>query len=145
LETLVATLTGPDGLEWTLKRLLLPVGMQAPGLADIIGKGTFPASPNPQAPRLAIVGVTGPGPFGGVFVFLFGLPLLPLVLLLRALRWLPWTIEAKARPWGRGVPPIVHHYEIRGRVEADRALGDLAAALLRGDGAPVIAGALRVD
>jgi hypothetical protein len=139
------TVTGPDGLEWTVKRLLLPVGMQAPGLADIIGKGTLPAAPNKQAPRLATVGVTGPGPFGGVFIFLLGLPLIPFVLALRALRWLPWTIEAKTYPWGRRVPPVILHYEIDGRAEADRAIADLVAGLMRGDGAPVVAGALRVD
>ena len=72
------------------------------------------------------------------------LPFLPLVLLLRALRLLPWTIEARTYPWGKRFPPVVHAYEVRGREEADRAVRDLADGLARGDGAPVVPGAERV-
>ena len=59
----------------------------------------------------------------------------------RRFRLLPWTVEARTYPWGRRFPPIVLSYEIRGHEDALRALEELVAALARGDGAPVIAGA----
>jgi hypothetical protein len=84
-----------------------------------------------------------PLPLG--FVLLpVALPFLPLVLLLRVLRLLPWTLEARTYPWGRRVPPVVLEYEVRGREEAELALRELAARLARGDGAPVVPGAERV-
>jgi hypothetical protein len=49
---------------------------------------------------------TGPVPLGFLLVPLM-LPLVPVVLLLRRLRLLPRTIEARAHPWGRRYPPIV--------------------------------------
>ena len=65
-------------------------------------------------------------------------------LLFRSLRLLPWTLEARTYPWGRRFPPIVFAYEVRGREETELALADLAAALVRGDGAPAVAGAERI-
>lgn len=58
---------------------------------------------------------------------------------------LPWTVEARAYPWGRRYPPIVFSYEVRGAAESLRALELLAESLARGDGAPLIAGAEAVD
>ena len=81
---------------------------------------------------------------GGRTLLPFVLPFLPLVLLLRWLRLLPWTIEARTYPWGKKFPPIVHAYEVRGRDEARRAMRDPAAALERGDGAPAVPGTERV-
>jgi hypothetical protein len=86
------------------------------------------------------VGVTGPLPLGALLSLLL-LPLLPLVLVLRYMRIVRWTIEARAYPWGRRYPPVVLSYAIRGHDEAMRAVEDLANALERGDGAPVLAGA----
>jgi hypothetical protein len=51
---------------------------------------------------------------GAVF-FVVMLPFLPIVLGLRALRVTPWTIEATSRPWGRRGPPVVMHWQIRGK------------------------------
>jgi hypothetical protein len=45
---------------------------------------------------------------------------------------------------GQALSPIVLAYEVRGKEEAEYALRDLAAALERGDGAPVVPGAERV-
>jgi hypothetical protein len=91
----------------------------------------------------AVVAPTGPLPLGFLLVAAM-LPFLPVVLLLRRLRLLPWTVEARAYPWGRRYPSVVHSYEIRGHREALRAVGQLADAVVRGDGAPVIGGAERV-
>lgn len=88
----------------------------------------------------AIGAPTGPAPLGFLLVPL-ALPFLPIVLLLRWRRLLPWTVEARAYPWGRRFPPIVFSYEIRGYADAGLAVHDLAAALERGEGAPVIPGA----
>jgi hypothetical protein len=54
---------------------------------------------------------------------------------------LPWTVEARTRPWGKRYPPIVFSYEIRGHAEALRAVRQLEDALERGDGAPKLDGA----
>jgi hypothetical protein len=56
---------------------------------------------------------------------------------------LAWTIEACTYPWGRRIPPMVLEYQVRGREESVRVLGDLAAALERGDGGPAVPGAER--
>jgi hypothetical protein len=71
------------------------------------------------------------------------LPLVPIALLLRRWRVLPWTIEARAHPWGRRYPPIVLTYLLRGGEESRRAFGQLVEALARGEGAPVVDGAER--
>lgn len=123
--------TGPNGLTWTVRRRLFSVGMlphsgkAALGSADLFFESGVP-------------------PVAGVFLMPFVLPFLPLVLVLRMLRLLPWTIEARTYPWGKKRPPIVHAYEVRGRDEAERAMRDLAAALAGSNGAPVVPGAERV-
>jgi len=123
--------TGQDGLEWTVRRLLLPFAMR-PHLASAI----MDLSPPDREVAAAL-------PLGFVVVPIL-LPFLPVVLLFRVLRLLPWTIEARTYPWGRRFPPIVFAYEVRGRDETEVSLKDLAAALERGDGAPVVFGAERV-
>jgi hypothetical protein len=85
---------------------------------------------------------TGPLPLGFLLVPLV-LPLVPLVLLLRRMRLLPWTIEARTHPWGRRYPPIVLTYLVRGGEESRRAFGQLVEALARGERALVIDGAER--
>jgi hypothetical protein len=80
----------------------------------------------------------------GVLLVGLALPFLPLVLLLRVLHVLPWTVEARTYPWGRRNPPIVLAYEVRGRDEAAAAIAELAAALARGSGGPVLPGCERV-
>jgi len=135
--------TGPSGLKWTVKRLILPVGMRALGPIDVLDAATPRRTVVEGVPGRvpdAVMAATGPLPLSMLFVPLT-LPLLPFVLLARRLRWLPWTVEARAHPWGRRYPPIVHSYAIRGGDESLRVLEQLAEALARGDGAPVIAGA----
>jgi hypothetical protein len=123
--------TGPDGLEWTVRRLLLPSAMRPYTPSAMIDL----SHPNRET--------TGALPLGFVVVPIL-LPFLPLVLLGRALRLLPWTIEARTYPWGKRFPAIVLAYEIRGREETKLALKHLAAALERGDGGPAVQGAERV-
>src|SRR5213079_1453592 len=77
---------------------------------------------------------TAPLPLGFLLVPL----VLPLVLLLRRMLLLPWTIEARTHPWGRRYPPVVWTYLIRGGEESRRAFSQLVEALARGEGAPVI-------
>jgi hypothetical protein len=134
--------TGPDGLEWKVKLVFLSAGMRPPTPADLVDIGTPRRTHVDGVGRIpdAVVGVTGPVPLGALLLVLT-LPFLPIVLALRWLRVLPWTIEARTYPWGKRHPPIVLSYEIRGRDEALRALDELAAALVRGDGAPLIPGA----
>ena len=103
------TVDAPNGLRWTVKRLIVPTGMRPLTRTDMLDVAT---------PRRTVVdGVsrqvpdaygawTGPLPLGFLLVPLL-LPLVPLVLLLRRMRLLPWTIEARAHPWGRRYPPIV--------------------------------------
>jgi hypothetical protein len=88
----------------------------------------------------AIGGPTGPLPLAFLLVPL-ALPLVPFAILLRRVRLLPWTIEARTYPWGRRYPPIVLTYEVRGRDETRRAFVQLVERLAHGDGAPVIDGA----
>ena len=122
---------GPDGLEWTVRRLLLPFAMRPYPPSEMIELS------HPDREAAAAL------PLGFVVVPIL-LPFLPLVLLCRALRLLPWTIEARTYPWGKRFPPIVLAYEVRGREETKLALNDLAAALERGDGAPAVQGAERI-
>ena len=123
--------TGPSGLTWTVRRLVFPVAMLPHSSKEMLG-------------FTDLCFESGAPPVAGVLLLPFVLPFLPLVLLLRWLRLLPWTIEARTYPWGKKFPPIVHAYEVRGRDEAKRAMRDLAAALARGDGAPAVPGAERV-
>lgn len=140
------TVVAPDGLVWTVKRLIVPTGMRSLSRTEILDAAT------PR--RTTVDGVshqvpdaygawTGPLPLGFVFVPLM-LPLVPFALLLRRLRLLPWTIEARTYPWGRRHPPVVLTYAVRGGAETRRAFGRLVAALASGDGAPVIDGTEKV-
>jgi hypothetical protein len=123
--------TGPTGLTWTVRRLLFP-------------KAMLPHSSKVALGSAELFFESGVPPVAGVFLMPFVLPFLPLVLVLRMLRLLPWTIEARTYPWGKKRPPIVHAYEVRGKDEAERVMRDLAAALASSDGAPVIPGTERV-
>jgi hypothetical protein len=137
------TVDAPNGLRWKVKRLILPTGMRPLTRTDMLDVAT---------PRRTVVhGVsrqipdatsawTGPLPLGFLFVPLM-LPFVPFVLLFRRLRWLPWTIEARAHPWGRRYPPVVLTYAIRGGEETRRAFDQLVEALARGEGSPAIDGA----
>ena len=137
------TVDTPNGLRWTVKRLIVPTGMRSMTRTDML---------DAAAPRRTVVeGVpgqvqdafgapTGPLPLGFLLMPLV-LPLVPLVLLLRRLRLLPWTIEARTHPWGRRYPPVVLTYAVRGGEESRRVFGQLVEALAHGEGAPIIAGA----
>ncbi len=125
-----AEVIGPDGLHWRVRLLVLPSGMRPYRASELIAL----ADPS-----------NGWTPFPlGVLLAPLALPFLPLVLLLRRLRLLPWTVEARTYPWGRRYPPIVLTYEVRGREEAIAAVAELAAGLARGSGAPVLRGCERV-
>jgi hypothetical protein len=137
----------PNGLRWTVKRLIVPTGMRPLTRTDMLDaaapRRTNVDGMSRQVPD-AVLAPTGPLPLG-FLLFPLMLPLLPLVLLLRRVRWLPWTIEARTHPWGRRYPPVVLSYAIRGGVETRRAFGQLVEALERGEGAPVIAGAEKLS
>ena len=121
---------GPTDLHWDVRLLLLPSAMR----------------PHPPSEILALADpATGWTPLPlGILLAGLALPFLPLILLLRALRVLPWTVEARTYPWGRRRPPIVLAYEVRGRNEAAAAVAELAAELARGSGGPVLPGCERV-
>jgi hypothetical protein len=121
---------GPTDLHWQLRLLILPSGMR----------------PHPPSEMLALADpATGWTPLPlGVLLAVLALPFVPLILLLRSLRVLPWTVEARTYPWGRRHPPIVLAYEVRGHQEAVMAIAELAAALARGSGGPVLPGCERV-
>lgn len=125
-----AEVVGPTDLRWQVRRLILPSAMR----------------PHPPSEMLALADpATGWTPLPlGVLLAALALPFLPLVLLLRSLRVLPWTVEARTYPWGRRQPPIVLAYEVRGREEAEAAIAELAAALARGSGGPDLRGCERV-
>jgi len=131
----------PDGLTWRLRRLVVPMWMRP----------ITPASATIEYAEAARSGAMGAGRYAGPAV-LFGLiwsvaalPLLPGVLALRRLGVVPWTVEAKARPWGRRGPPIVLLYSVRRPAAVADVLDSLARALERGDGAPLVEGAERVE
>jgi hypothetical protein len=143
---MVRRVTGPTGLDWKIKRLVVPTGFLPLTRGDVLAAGT---------PRRTIVGgmdrqvqdavgaPTGPLPLGFLFIPLW-LPLIPIVLLLRKARIVSWTVEARAYPWGRRYPPIVLAYLVRGGDEAKAAVEELTAALARGDGAPELVGAVKI-
>ena len=137
------TVVDPSGLRWTVKRLIVPTGMRPLSRTEVLDAATPRRSTvegmSKQVPD-AVMAATGPLPLGFLFLPLL-LPLVPFVLLLRRLRWLPWTIEARSYPWGRRYPPIVLSYAVQGGDETKRAFDQLVEALARGDGAPVIDGA----
>jgi hypothetical protein len=137
------TVDAPNGLRWKVKRLIVPTGLRPLGGTEMLDvaspRRTVVAGLSRQVPD-AMGGVTGPIPLG-FLLFPFTLPLVPVALLLRRLRVLPWTIEARTHPWGRRYPPIVLTYAIRGGEETHRAFEQLVAALARGEGSPRIDGA----
>jgi hypothetical protein len=139
------TVLAPDGLRWTVKRLIVPTGMRPLSRTDLLDaaspRRTVVEGMSRQVPD-AVHAWTGPLPLG-VLLVPFALPLVPLALLLRRRRLLPWTIEARTYPWGRRYPPIVWTYAVRGGDETRRAFAQLVEALARGDGAPIIDGAER--
>jgi hypothetical protein len=134
------TVESPSGLRWTVRRLIVPNGLKPHTPTDMLDAATprgMHVDGVPGSVRDAIYAPTGPMPLA--FVFLpFALLLLPPVLLLRALRLLPWTVEARAYPWGRRYPPIVFSYEAVGRADIGRVMDEVVAALARGDGSPVV-------
>ena len=136
----------PNGLRWKVKRLIVPTGMRPLTGTEMLDaaspRRTVVHGMSRQIPD-AMGAWTGPIPLGFV-LFPLMLPLVPPVLFLRRVRLLPWTIEARAHPWGRRYPPIVLTYAIRGGDESRRAFGQLVEALARGDGAPVIDGTEKV-
>jgi hypothetical protein len=123
--------TGPDGLEWTVRRLLLPSAMRPYTGSEMIDLS------HPDREMACAL------PLGFIAVPIL-LPFLPLVLLCHALRLTPWTIEARTYPWGKRFPAIALVYAVRGRYETELAIKDLATALERGDGGPVVQGAERI-
>jgi hypothetical protein len=80
----------------------------------------------------------------GFVLAAFALPFVPVVMLLRALGLVSWTIEARCYPWGRRHPPIVFSYAVRHREHATAAMSELAAELARGKGNPVLSRAQRI-
>jgi hypothetical protein len=137
------TVVAPNGLRWTVKRLIVPTGMRPMSRTEMLDAAapqrTVVEGMSHQVPD-AMSAWTGPTPLGFLLVPLL-LPLVPLALLLRRVRLLPWTIEARTYPWGRRYPPMVLTYAVRGGEETGRAFGQLVEALARGDGAPIIEGA----
>jgi hypothetical protein len=122
----------PGGTSWTVKRLIVPMGMRPVGPSAAMGMQ--------DGVQLAL-----PQMLLGAVFFVVMLPFLPIVLGLRALRVTPWTIEATSRPWGRRGPPVVMHWQIRGRHEADAALASICEQFEQGAGAPAVAGAEHID
>ena len=139
------TVVDPSGLPWKVRRLVIPPAMRPPSCIDMLDAAT-PRRTVVDGARVqdSVHAPTGPVPLGVLFVPLM-LPLVPFALVLRRFRLLPWTVEARAYPWGRRYPPSVFSYEVRGGAEALSALDVLADAIARGDGAPTIPGADAVD
>lgn len=137
------TVVSPDGLRWTVKRLIVPTGMRPLTRTEILDaatpRRTVVEGMQRQVPD-AFGAWTGPLPLG-VLLFPVVAPFIPVALLLRRMRVLPWTIEARTYPWGRRYPPAVLTYAVRGADETRRAFDQLVAALARGEGAPAIDGA----
>jgi len=137
------SVAAPNGVRWTVKRLIVPTGMRPLSRTEILDaaapRRTVVDGMARQVPD-AIGAPTGPLPLAFLLVPL-ALPLVPFALLLRRMRVLPWTIEARTHPWGRRYPPVVLTYAVRGGDETRRAFDQLVEALARGDGAPVIDGA----
>ncbi len=136
----------PDGLRWIVKRLIVPTGFRPLTRTEMLDaaspRRTTVEGMSRQVPDAAL-GPTGPVPLGFLFLPL-ALPLIPPVLLLRRMRLLPWTIEARTFPWGRRQPPVVLTYLVRGDEESRRAFDQLVEALARGDGSPSIDGAEKI-
>jgi hypothetical protein len=137
------TVDAPNGLRWKVKRLIVPTGLRPLTRTEMLDaaspRRTVVEGMSRQVPD-AMGGPTGPLPLG-ILLVPFALPLVPVALLMRRLRVLPWTIKARTYPWGRRYPPIVLTYGVRGGTETRRAFEQLVAALARGDGGPVLDGA----
>jgi hypothetical protein len=84
-------------------------------------------------------------PFSLIIFLILVIPVMLVVLPLRYMRVLPWTIEAIAYPWGKGKGPGTgRRWRVKGRrAELNRAIDEIAAALERGEDNPRIAGAAR--
>lgn len=136
------TVVAPNGLTWKVKRLIVPTGLRPLTRTDILDvatpRRTVVEGMSRQVPD-AVGAWTGPLPLG-FLLFPLVLPLVPLALLLRRARLLPWTIEARTHPWGRRYPPVVLTYAVYGGAETRRAFAQLVEALARGEGSPVIDG-----
>lgn len=126
----------PNNLEWTVTRQLRsdwmrPLDFRAADEINRFGQGW------------------GFGPFALLFGLLWSvvtLPLLPVVIALRRRGRLAWTIRATARPWGRKGPPMILRYHVYGNgTNVDAVMSNLVTRLEAGDGAPVLAGADRID
>ncbi|MGZ4418956.1 MAG: hypothetical protein ACXVRV_12385 [Gaiellaceae bacterium] len=129
--------SAPNNLEWVVKRQVLADWMRPVGIS-----ANAPLHGDSYNARSGVGGVAVV--FGLVWMVLT-LPLLPFVLLLRSKGVTPWTITAVARPWGRRGPPMFLRYHVRGSEAADKAGSDLVAKLERGDGAPEVVGAERIE
>ncbi len=136
------TVLDPSGLRWTVKRLIVPSGLRPLSRTDLVDaaapRRTVVEGMSRQVPD-AIGAASGPLPLGFLLLPL-ALPFVPVALLLRRLRLLPWTIEARAYPWGHRYPPIVFAYAVVGGAETRRAFTQLVDGLERGDGSPVVDG-----
>lgn len=136
-------LSGPDGLQWTVKRLIVPQAMRPMGRMDLLEAAT-PRRTHVDGVTGSIpdagMAPTGPLPLGALLSVVL-LPFLPFVLALRYARLVRWTVEARAYPWGRRYPPVVLTYVVRGHEEARQAVEELAEALARGEGSPKLTGA----
>ena len=129
---------GPTGLDWTVKRLVVPTGMRPLSRTDVLDaaapRRTYVDGVDGSIPD-AFSAPTGPLPVGALLSLVM-LPFLPLVLGLRYARLVRWTVEARTYPWGRRYPPMVLSYAVRGHREASEAVGELADALARGEASP---------
>jgi hypothetical protein len=136
---------GPSGLRWTVRRLVVPTGFRPLSRTELLDaaapRRTTVEGMTRQVPD-AVGAWTGPTPLAFLF-FPLMVPLIPVALFLRRLRVLPWTLEARAYPWGRRYPPLVLTYAVRGGEETRSAFLQLVDALASGDGAPVLDGAER--
>jgi hypothetical protein len=141
------TVESPTGLRWTVRRLVVPTGFRPLNGSEMLDaaapRRTAVAGMSRQVPD-AVGGPTGPVPLG-FLLFPIVLPLVPVAVLLRRLRLLPWTLEARAYPWGRRFPPIVLTYAVRGGDESRAAFRQLLEALAHGDEGPVLAGAEKLS
>jgi hypothetical protein len=119
--------TTPGGVEWTVRRLLVvnrPLSLRAASESE-----------GYALPALVLDAVA----------FTFTLPLLPLRVWLRRRGTLAWTLEATCRPWGRRGPKQVMRWRVKGNTASKDAVGAIADAFARGDGAPSVTGAERTQ
>jgi hypothetical protein len=148
-----------ENLNWTVRLVWTPTAIRPIGPKQIyeghVGTGIDQTLPLDAFSRGDVSLGRGGTPTGygivvlplSVLVFLvFVIPVMLVVLPLRYARVLPWTIEAITYPWGKhGGPPDVLWWRVKGRHgELERVVDEIAAALGRGETAPVVAGAVRV-